>query len=118
MAVDFQDAKTSVADELKRRRLEMTPKAMAPLRAIDFARLVGIYDHEERFLREVFISSLVDAHRARTRGGTGTKKINAQDVQTAMLMLGSAVSAADEQTFSRAHKSIVREICPYCGGNL
>ena len=101
MLDSFQNAKRDVASELAGRGLEMTPTAMSPLGAIDFSRLVNIYDHEEQFLHDVFVSSLLDAHQARLRDSRGTKKINRHDVKTAMLMLGAAVSAAAEQTVCR-----------------
>lgn len=112
MALDFQAAKNDLVNELARRGLGMTPTAMAPLQSIDFTRLVGIYDHEERFLRDVFTSSLLSAQRARVPSGGGM--ITAHDVRTAMLMLGAAVSAAPPQTFSDANKPVIQAICPYC----
>lgn len=111
----FQDTESDLVVELGAQGLEMTPKAMGPLRDVDFSRLVGIYDHEERFLHEVFVSSLLEARQARlATEERSTDKINAHDVRAAMLMLGHAVSEAHEQTFSQANKSVIQEICPFC----
>ena len=114
MISSFQDARLDLVNELDLRGLEMTSTAMTPLRDIDFSKLVSIYDHEERLLREVFVSSLLNAYQARLSRGRGTTKISIHDIRTAMLMLGSAVSVASEQAFSQANKSIIQDICPYC----
>jgi hypothetical protein len=98
--------------ELARGGLAMTPTAVAPLQRIDFTKLVDIHDHEERFLKDVFISSLKAAQRARVPSGRGM--ITAQDVRTAMLMLGAAVSEAAPKKFRDKNKSVIRDICPYC----
>ena len=111
----LQDTESDLTAELSRRGLGIEPNAMDPLRAIDFSKLVSIHDHEEMFLRDTFVSSLMDAHQARVGSGQGA--ISSSDVETAMLMLGAAAAAAanaNEATFSKESFSIIRDICPYC----
>lgn len=114
MIENFRNTSRDLVQELGRHKLQMTSTAMAPLRKINFSRLVRVYDHEEAFLRQMFMESLLEAHRARIRDSGKKGKINAQDVRAAMLMLGAKVSAANEAQFSSASKSIVRDVCPYC----
>jgi hypothetical protein len=94
--------------------MTMSPGAARPLSRIDFQQLMSIHDHEEQFLRRVFIDSLVRAHAARTAGLPGSHDVEAEDVRTAMLMLGSAAEAASQDAFSKQSTSIIRSICPYC----
>lgn len=115
MIESFERTESDLSAALNSRGLRIEPNAMTPLRAIDFSQLVSIHDHEERFLRDTFVSSLMDAHRARVGSGQGA--ISGSDVQTAMLMLGAAAAAAadaNEGVFSKESVSIIRDICPYC----
>jgi hypothetical protein len=114
MIQGLETTRNELLADLAKRKLEVTTDAMKPLQRIDFRKLVKIYDHEEHFLRTQFLSSLVTAHKTRLRTSNGTAKINAHDVRTAMLMLGTAVASASEQTFSKRNKSIIKEVCPYC----
>lgn len=114
MIDSLESTQNQVLADLAKRKLEVTADALKPLRRIDFTKLVNIYDHEEHFLRTVFVSSLVTAHKARLQASSGTQKVNAHDVRTAMLMLGSAVANASEQAFSQKNKSVIKDVCPYC----
>jgi hypothetical protein len=114
MTRDLVATRHDVLAALKARRIEAAPDALDPLRRIDFKQLVRIHDHEEAFLFDVFVSSLVQAHKTRVKVDKGTKKITAHDVRTAMLMLGTAVEHAPEQTISRQNKSTIKDVCPYC----
>lgn len=115
MTISLENARSNLVRELRAQGLVVTSTAFEPLTGIDFSALVGIYDHEEHFLRTVFYSSLVEAHRVRLEESGGTEQINEVDVRAAMLMLGEAVSAASEAQFSSKNKAIVTDICPYCG---
>jgi hypothetical protein len=114
MIASLERTQDEVLSDLAKHGLEVTENALEPLRRIDFTKLVHIYDHEEHFLRTVFVSSLVTAHKVRLEADNGTQKVNAHDVRTAMLMLGSAVANASEQTFSSQNKSVIKAVCPYC----
>ena len=111
------DATTNeVSAELVQRGLRVAPNALKPLRRIDFERLKNIYDHEEAFLRTVFIDSLVNATNARRKdeGPTARPEVTAQDVRVAMLMLGTATANASDAQFSNLNKTIIKDVCPYC----
>lgn len=110
----FADIRNDVLADLAGHQLETTTDALNPLRRIDWKKLVTIHDHEEHFLRTVFVSSLTSVYQARVASGAGTAKINQDDVRTAMLMLGSAVANAAEKVFSAKNKSIIKTVCPYC----
>jgi hypothetical protein len=115
MIKDFEETKNELLAALASNGLTVSSTATRPLSRIDFSKLVTVYDHEEDFLRTVFISSLLSAYRARTEDPDEPREVNARDVKTAMLMLGAAVASASEQTFSQSNKLLIVEICPYCG---
>jgi hypothetical protein len=106
-------AEQDISQELNSRGLTVSPNAMAPLSRIDFGQLMSIHDHEEQFLRRVFLDSLVRAQAARAQG-SGATEVDADDVRTAMLMLGAAAIAAPEPQFSKQSMSIIQSVCPYC----
>jgi hypothetical protein len=114
MDTSFESNRQYIERELKKHRLEVTPEAWRPVQRINFKKLVQIHDHEERFLRTVFIESLRRAHRLRISSSGGTSKINAHDVATALLMLGSAVESASEGSIAPANKALIKAVCPYC----
>lgn len=112
--ITLRQSMSEISRFLRQRGVGITRTAMDPLRRLDFAALVEIYDHEERFLRETFLKNLIRAHEARVKGTQRPRKVNVQDIRSAMLMLGTAVSAASENEFSEANKKKIQEICPYC----
>lgn len=114
MNTSFDANKEYLVRELTTKGLEVTPEAWRPLKRIDFNQLVQIHDHEEAFLRGVFVESLQTAHRMRTASASGTRKVNARDVTTAMLMLGAAIASANESLIAASNKALVKSICPYC----
>jgi hypothetical protein len=114
MSIDFASAQRDVAAVLQAQGLAIAANALKPLQRISFKDLVSIHDHEEHFLKTVFLDSLVSAHRARMSEGEGGPEITLQDIRTAMLMLGTAAASAPEQQLSGASKSIIKDICPYC----
>jgi hypothetical protein len=113
MPTDRESAETDLVAALQARGVTIAGNALTPLKRIDFTQLVAIHDHEEHFLRTVFVESLVNATRARSSEG-GKPGVTAVDVRTAMLMLGAAAKAAPEQQFSASAKAILKEVCPYC----
>lgn len=114
MHPDFASVQRDLMAEIARHGLAIAPDALKPLQKIDFQKLVHIHDHEEHFLRTVFADSLVRANRTRRDAESSQPEITAQDVRTAMLMLGTAVTAAAEAQFSSVNKSIIQSVCPYC----
>jgi hypothetical protein len=109
MALDFATAERDLVAELNRRGLTMSSTAMDPLRAVDFKALARLPSHEERFLRDQFVSSLLAAHHA-----SGSREITSDDMLAAMSMLVRAVESADPQLFSPASRQILYDACPYC----
>lgn len=103
-----------IADAIDESDLELAPGAMQPLRQIDFAKLVAIHDHEEHFLRTTFINTLFTLSRARLSVGTGPAKITADDVKTAIMMLGTAAARQPDPVLSKETRSILKEACPFC----
>ena len=112
MLTDFDANQVYITVALEQKGMVMTSTAMRPLRSVPFERLHEILDHEEAFLRQRFVEAIVDAHTVRTKESGGTDRVNAQDVRTAMLMLGRAVAEAPSEAF--ASKSVIKDICPYC----
>ncbi len=115
MDTNLEHNKQYLQTELQALGLEVTPEAWRPLDRINFKKLVQVHDHEEAFLRSVFVSSLKSANQMRVASGRGTKKLNAHDVGIAMLMLGAAVAYASDSAISKKNKGIIKDICPLCG---
>jgi hypothetical protein len=111
---DFPATLQDVLQDLATRGLVVAPDALTPLSRIDFAALVAIHDHEEYFLRRVFLDSLQTAYRTRREVGEGGAEVTRDDVRTAMLMLGAAAAEAPAAQFSDEAKRIIRQVCPYC----
>ena len=114
MDTSFEGHRKKLVADLAVRGLGVTPDAWRPLERISWEKLVTIHDHEEAFLRDVLVESIATANRARTQSGRGTANVNAHDVTTAMLMLGSAVRSAPESSIASGNKAIIRNVCPYC----
>lgn len=108
------EALALIIDRLSRENLSIAPDAMLPLDRIDFPKLVNIYDHEEHFLEQTFLDTLVGLPRARRFPAPDLQTITAGDVKTALLMLGTAVSGQAEATISSASKSIIKNACGFC----
>ncbi|PYT01403.1 MAG: hypothetical protein DMF63_00710 [Acidobacteria bacterium] len=92
----------------------LAPNAMKPLSRIDFAKLVNIHDHEEYFLRRTFIDTLIALRKARASTSGDVGKVTADDVETALRMLGTAAARQAEQTLSGETKSLIKDACPFC----
>ena len=114
MDPDFASTKADLMTQLAGRGLDISHDALKPLQRIDFQKLVGIHDHEEFFLRRKFVESLENAYHARLTEDGGPQRITAQDVRTAMLMLGAAAASAPEAQLSHVNKSVIKDVCPYC----
>ena len=113
MITNRKDTENEIRSELKERGLRLTNDAMAPMKKIPFEKLHVIHDHEEYFLKTVFMESIVTARQARLEDEGGTEMINKQDVRSAMLMLGEAVQRAKAGEFDQ--QSVIKDVCPYCG---
>ena len=111
---NFSETHDDLIDQLERNNIKVSKDAMKPLKRLNFRRMVEIHDHEEAFLRNVFIDSLISARKARIADGTTSDRLTASDVRTAMLILGAAIRSASENNFSGSSKSIIIEACPYC----
>lgn len=107
------EARTELEARLKMEGWNVAPNALEPLRKIDFAKLVSIYDHEERFLEQTFIHTLIGLPRARPLTAS-QQEINASDVKTALLMLGVAIERQAEETVSAASKNVIKDACGFC----
>jgi hypothetical protein len=114
MDASFDNNRQYLEQELRKVGLEVTPEAWEPLRGIDFNKLVDILDHEEKFLRSEFLKNLQEANHARVTDDRGAQPINANDVRTALLLLGKAVRVANTTTIAAANKALIENICPYC----
>lgn len=110
----YKGIPTDIASAIERSNFRLAPGALDPLRRIDFARLVAIHDHEEHFLRTTFIDTLLALRRARVSIGVGDNKITADDVQTAILMLGTAAARQAEATLSKETRGLIKDACPFC----
>ncbi|NOT87610.1 MAG: hypothetical protein HOP03_05455 [Lysobacter sp.] len=117
MIGSFKDTQNLMVGFLEKNDLEIAPDALQPLRSIDFANMVAIYDHEELFLRETFFGFLLEAYHARLISDPVRKQVLKQDVRAAMLMLGIALPAVDEAKFSQRSKTELIRLCPYCVRN-
>ena len=111
---DYPNARTQILADLKAHGIGVAKDAMDPLKRIDFAQLVTIVDHEERFLRTVFVQSLVGLSSGKLAANAGTPRVNANDVKDALMMLGTAAARAAEQTLSTSTKETIKNACPYC----
>jgi hypothetical protein len=114
MNADFASTRQDLMTQLASRGVTISDDALKPLRRIDFQKLVSIHDHEEYFLRTKFVESLESAYQARFKEEGGPQKVTAQDVRTAMLMLGAAAASAPEAQLSSVNKSVIKDVCPYC----
>ena len=110
----YDEARNRTAAALRRAGWKIAKDAMDPLRRINFTKLVDILDHEERFLEQTFIRTLLALRgaRASTKSDRGT--ITARDVETALRMLGTAVPRQEERTLSKASKGVIRDACGFC----
>jgi hypothetical protein len=112
--MQYTTTRASVLADLRNRGIQVAPDAFGPIRQLDFKKLVAIHDHEEHFLRTVFVSSLLSIYKARTATAGGSQKVTKHDVETALRMLGPAVANAAELTFSAPSKQLIMDICPFC----
>jgi hypothetical protein len=114
MRDDFASTSRDILQSLSASGVPVSPNAMGPLSRVDFAALMAIHDHEEFFLRRVFLDSLRSAYRARREAGEGAPELSPADVRTAMLMLGTAAAEAPTAQFSEDAKRLIKQVCPYC----
>ena len=127
MITDHSVATNELVQAVRAMGMDLSTRAGDPLKRIKFNELVGVMDHNERFLREVFLESLEVAVRARARAAdsrvgspnvkdvSGRKlKVTKADVSTALKMLGAAVRAAGPTEFDESEKRTVSSACPYC----
>ena len=110
----FEQARTDLTNRLRQVGLNLAPEALAPLRQIDFAKLVEIHDHEEHFLEETFFQSLVTLPQARTSPRADRSTVTADDVETALRMLGVAAARQPEHTLTSASKGVIIDACGFC----
>jgi hypothetical protein len=114
MQETFDTMRAEMAKRLRAQNVTAEPDAFSPMRRISFKKLVSIHDHEEVFLKDVFLESLITVHGARTRQSSGNRKVNSEDVRTALKMLGQAALNAHPTTFSRKSGLVLVSICPWC----
>lgn len=110
----YEQARTSLVTRLQKEGWSVSPNALDPLEQIDFNKLVTIYDHEERFLEETFINTLLALRSGRARTPLERGEITASDVETALLMLAVAIPRQRRETLSPASKRIITDACGFC----
>lgn len=110
----YAEARKSMAAELRQAGWKIAKDAMDPLQRIDFTKLVSILDHEERFLEQTFVRTLLALRGARASTKSDQGKITAEDVETALRMLGTAAPRQAEETLSTASKGIIKDACGFC----
>jgi hypothetical protein len=110
----YTEARKSIVAKLRAAGWKIAKDAMDPIQRIDFAKLVAIHDHEERFLERTFINTLLALRGARVSTKADQGKITADDVETALRMLGTAVARQGDQTLSKAARKAVVDSCGFC----
>ena len=93
---------------------EVATDAMSPLQDIDFTKLVAILDHEEHFLEQTFLQSLIGMRGARASTATDQGKITKADIETALRMLGVAAARQSEATLSSETRKSIATSCGFC----
>ena len=114
MEETFETMSGQMISRLRQRNITVEPDAFSPMRQISFSKLVDIHDHEELFLKNVFLESLIAVHGTRKLQGVGADRVSSQDVKAALLMLGAAAASADPAAFSRESHKVLASICPWC----
>lgn len=109
----YDQTRNALLSELRGQGYSVSQEAIKPLEGIDFKKLEDILDHEEFFLRTVFINSLIGLRRAQPLTAAPST-ITAEDVETALRMLGLAAARQSNQTLSTTTKEQIRNACPYC----
>lgn len=108
--IDKASAESHIEAELKNQGFQLGPLAMRPFVNFGFEKLHEIHDHEERYLKDNIIQSIIDAFQKRTRKEKGL--VNEDDVKAGILLLGNRIRKADPKDFD--HKDVIRDACPYC----
>jgi hypothetical protein len=111
---NYSEAWSAIEEQLQQAGWKVAPKAKEPLRRIDFAKLVEIHDHEEHFLEQTFINSLLAMRSARASTYEDQGIVTAQDVETALRMLGVAAARQPAVALSDNSKAIIKEACGFC----
>lgn len=111
---NLNQAQTSLTDLIQQAGWNVTPDAMKPLRKIDFTKLVSIYDHEEHFLEQTFLQSLIGMRSARASTATDHGMITESDVETALRMLGVAAAGQSDATLSKQSRNAIVDSCGFC----
>lgn len=108
------DVRSGITAELREAGWRVARDAMDPLKRIDFSKLVDILDHEERFLERAFMSALIGLRTARVSTPSDRGKITAEDVETALRMLGTAVALQAKETLTEDSKRLIIDSCGFC----
>ncbi len=111
---DRNQAQTSLTHMIQQAGWNVTPDAMKPLQRIDFTKLVSIYDHEEHFLEQTFLQSLIGMRGARASTSADHGMITKADVETALRMLGVAAARQSDATLSKQSRSAIVDSCGFC----
>jgi hypothetical protein len=110
----YDQTRKTLLSKLRSKGFSVSSDAMMPLQRIDFAKLVAIHDHEEHFLLTVLIDTLIGLRRGRRSTKADANKITADDIETALRMLGTAAARQAEATLSTATKEQIKNACPWC----
>lgn len=109
-------AKENLIEALSKENLTLSNNALIPLSNLIFSSLDNIDSSEEKSLQDEYITSLLAAHKARVFSGKSAdpRKINANDIRTAMIILGRVLARSDTKIVSKETKVIILTMCPYC----
>lgn len=111
---NLSQARTSLTAQLRQAGWKVAQDAMSPLRQIDFAKLVAIHDHEEHFLEQTFLQTLIGMRGARASTASDQGKITKADVETGLRMLGVAAARQSEATLSSETRKSIADSCGFC----
>ena len=111
---NLSQARTSLTAQLRQAGWKVAQDAMSPLRQIDFAKLVAIHDHEEHFLEQTFLQTLIGMRSARASTASDQGKITKADVETGLRMLGVAAARQSEATLSSETRKSIVDSCGFC----
>ena len=111
---NLSQARITLTAQLRQTGWIVAKDAMEPLAQIDFAKLVLVHDHEEHFLEQLFLQSLIVLRNARVSTASDRGKVTAADVKTALLMLGAAAKGQSDATLSPETRRSIVSSCGFC----
>lgn len=111
---NHNQAQSSLTDMIRQAGWQLAPDAMKPLQKVDFTKLVAIHDHEEHFLEQTFLQSLIGMRSVRASTSSDQGRITKADVETALRMLGVAAARQSNATLSKKSRRDIVDSCGFC----